>query len=281
MKIIEITENRPEATCLHASMLKNMMQSPKHYINAITERKSTPAMEFGTMVHKYLLEQNKFFDAYFVFDDNDICNEIGGAKPRSTNKYKDWYATLPTDKIAFSKDDYAKIGQIANIEYNETYKKIFTNAICEKKYYALVETDTNKRIWLTFTTDIVNVEKQIIADIKTTQSAEKRAFIRDIFKYKYQIQAYLYTTLTAYLYNFETPNFVIVALETDSPFNSNLFYLNQDTMDFAKYQTDMLLNLYADCLEKNVWQGYEIFNEKNIIEVDMPIYEKTNLDYFN
>lgn len=53
---------------------------------------TSDAMELGTMLHTALLRPDEYDDLYYMIDDQLIVQEIGGAKPRATNKYKEWMA---------------------------------------------------------------------------------------------------------------------------------------------------------------------------------------------
>ncbi len=52
--------------------------------------KESDALTFGSVYDKLLLEPESFNDDFHVIYDSEIIKEIGGAKPRSTKKYKDW-----------------------------------------------------------------------------------------------------------------------------------------------------------------------------------------------
>jgi len=67
--------------------------NPETYIMARDKGQSPPseAQSFGTAFHTALLRPNEFNQHYHVLNDTAIVQEIGGAKPRATNKYKAWY----------------------------------------------------------------------------------------------------------------------------------------------------------------------------------------------
>ena len=55
---------------------------------------SSKAFDIGSAFHCMVLEPEEFSNRYFVVNDEEICDEIGGKKPRMTKKYKEWYQKL-------------------------------------------------------------------------------------------------------------------------------------------------------------------------------------------
>lgn len=72
------------------SALKAFLQSPKHFYNYKMNKETTKAMEQGKIFHMACLEYDKLMSKYWVLDDSEKIEEIGGAKPRSTKVYREW-----------------------------------------------------------------------------------------------------------------------------------------------------------------------------------------------
>src|ERR1044072_4242689 len=78
---------------LSYSSLSCFKQSPEKFINyKMGIKEETDAMLYGSMMHCLSLEPADFYNRYHVIDDTEKCAEIGGAKPRATKVYKEWYA---------------------------------------------------------------------------------------------------------------------------------------------------------------------------------------------
>src|ERR1700722_5883559 len=74
---------------LSYTALANFIDSPKDFADYKLQKKEpTKAMIYGSMVHCLVLEPRDFLNRYYPLDDEMICMEIGGAKPRATKKYK-------------------------------------------------------------------------------------------------------------------------------------------------------------------------------------------------
>lgn len=114
---------------LSYSSLSAFIDSPKDFSDyCLRQRVETAAMIYGSMVHCLVLEPSQFEARYFVIEDRDICEQIGGAKPRAANKYKAWKA----DQMAFAggriivlPQDYAHARVVAyNVRTNRASAKI-------------------------------------------------------------------------------------------------------------------------------------------------------------
>ena len=116
-------------THLSFSSLKCFGENPKAFIDyKLKTITPTPAMVYGSMMHCLVLQPELFEQRYFVLDDAEIVADIGGAKPRATNKYKDWkneQEALAGEKIIVSAEDYlqASMQNIA-IKTNRSSNKI-------------------------------------------------------------------------------------------------------------------------------------------------------------
>lgn len=114
---------------LSYSSLSAFIDSPKDFSDyVLRQRIETPAMIYGSMVHCLVLEPGDFLYRYYPLDDSDICEQIGGAKPRSTKAYKLWKAEqgfLAGDKIIVSSADYAHAKVVAyNVRTNRASSRI-------------------------------------------------------------------------------------------------------------------------------------------------------------
>lgn len=114
---------------LSFSSLCQFKESPADFMRyKLGERVQTDAMIYGAMVHCLVLEPNDFENRYFTIDDTQVCIEIGGAKPRATNKYKDWYASESVKaggRILVETNDFLAAKVVAsNVNHNRAARKI-------------------------------------------------------------------------------------------------------------------------------------------------------------
>mgnify|MGYP003675537540 FL=1 len=72
-------------------------------------KKTSVALEFGSMYDTLLFEPQDFKERFRVIDEEQILLEIGGKNPRATRVYKDWKAEQDTDagdKALVNAEDY-------------------------------------------------------------------------------------------------------------------------------------------------------------------------------
>lgn len=101
--LTQLTHNRAQSIIdslmsheghLSYSSLCAFMDTPEKFVDyKMGQKEETDAMLYGAMLHCLVLEPEDFNNRYFVLEDEEICNSIGGAKPRATKQYKEWRET--------------------------------------------------------------------------------------------------------------------------------------------------------------------------------------------
>src|SRR5688572_30277110 len=114
---------------LSFSSLKAFADSPSSFLEyKLAKPEPTDAMLFGSMLHCLILEPQDFDKRYLCLDDADICNSIGGAKPRATKAYKEWKAIAIAEageRLIVETNDYLAAKIMAyNVRSNRASRKI-------------------------------------------------------------------------------------------------------------------------------------------------------------
>lgn len=94
-----------------------------------------------------------------------------------------------------------------------------------------------------------------IIDIKTTRDASQREFERSIFTHGYHIQGAHYLDAARVL-GLPAEHYVIVAVEKEAPFATQVFRLSEGAIDAGQEQLAVLKRRYAECLATDKWPGY-------------------------
>lgn len=176
---------------LSYSSISAFRQSPSRFIDyKLGVKEETDAMLYGSMLHCLILEPEDFFNRYHIIEDGDICAQIGGAKPRATKEYKEWYqvATQEAGKkeIVETADYHAAQVAAYNVRTNRASAKILS-MVTEKekpldwefknfKFKGFIDGDGDK----------------ILLDLKTCTDASPAKFQREIISRKYYLQAAMY-----------------------------------------------------------------------------------------
>lgn len=196
---------------------------------------TSDALSKGTMIHKYLLEPELFWDEYFFFDDTKKCIEISGAdwqqnnkKPRNTKAYKEWYVEkyqplVDQGKIAVSLEDLEFIEMIESKSLLiEPIKTMIQNS--EKE---LVVTGKFNGWQCKGKIDGLIHDSKKAYDIKTT-SKPIPEFIHSIKKYGYDRAAALYTELG------QLEEFTFIVFQTVEPYGVGVFDCSPEFLENGK-----------------------------------------------
>ena len=265
---------------LRCSEIKHLINSPAHLI-AEREKQSTISQELGTSIHCALLQPEKF-NTYIIFDETEIIEELtseGFASPRSTKKYKEWKSDFGKKNsgytiISLETSDICNIIK-ENIDLNPYASTLLTaEGICEKRIYFDIEeveiTGQPDKIVYPFE----YFQNGAIIDIKSCQKADEKSFVRDFWKYRYDIQASLYQYGVKKTYpEFENVNeipFFIIAVETVAPYGIIVYEIKQEDLNSAYDESVFLIKQYKLCETTGYYNSYE----NKIITIEKPNYMK-------
>lgn len=250
---------------LSYSSISAFKESPKDFIDYKTgERKETDAMIYGSMVHCLVLEPDDFENRYHPLDDSSICLEIGGAKPRATNKYKEWLTAqkkLAGDKSIVSPDDYRHARIIAaNVRFNRASRKVLDMAEEKEKP---IEWDFKN---FQFKGYIDGYGKRAIFDLKTCPDASPSKFHRDIISNGYYLQAAMYRM------GMQTSNpYFIIAVDKNG--GISVHQLDDDLIEYGLIEYTKLCDRFNECILSDSWsQSYDFWAERfdGIYRADKP-----------
>jgi len=151
-------------------------------------KKESEALYFGSLYDLLLFEPEKFNDLYFVLDDTDIVDSIGGKFPRNTKRYREWKAEQVEknrSKELASEADVKKAKEmIQRLKDCGLYDRRFAGG----KYQVEFNVDLDGVPLKGF---LDCLQDDSIIDSKSSRSIDK--FRYDVNSWSYDIQAYVYT----------------------------------------------------------------------------------------
>lgn len=230
---------------LSYSALCAFKKSPNHLLKYWEGKtKVTDAMQFGSIVHKLLLEPDSFNDDYAVFE---------GAR-RAGKEWQEFKAANDNKQIIklSELDDANAIVQ--NAMNNPIFNKLIQNKVHTEKEVRWNHAGVDFKGFVDLESYVDG--KTIVCDIKTTTDAGKR-FQRDLLYNDYKMQAAMY------LENYDDVDYYIIAVETTSPFNVQVYRLGYNLIlqGFAEYK-----NLVA---KYNEWNGEPVGYSDDVIEIEV------------
>lgn len=207
----------------------------------------TPALVFGALVHKLVLEPETFEDEYAV-------------GPEVNNRTKDGKAEWQAfedgagDKIAVKPADYEKAKAMADKVKDTPFVNKLLAGEHEKP---IVWTDDLTGELCKVRLDCLSTVAgdPVIVDYKTAADASTEAFIRAAINYGYDFQAAMYCEAVKQTTG-KNPRFVFIVQEKTEPYAVNI--LEADEL-LVKHGYDVfreLLGIYHECKETGVWWGY-------------------------
>jgi hypothetical protein len=211
----------------------------------------TPAMAFGSACHKFVLEQDEFWDEYAVSFKFDKRTKDG-------KKAYEIFCRENDGKEFISQDDYDIM--------DDMVKSLFSCPLAKKLIYGKGETET-PFFWTDPETGEkckVKVDRLVkfnrrwyVVDYKTTKSAETFRFNSDMWKLGYFMQAAMYTEGVMRAKKLKKrPGFLFVAQEKAPPYSVNVIEVSEEVMNAGIAKFHELLDRYHQCKELDLWPGY-------------------------
>lgn len=223
------------------SMLKTLLdKSPAHL--RFGERKPSPAMARGTLVHTAVLEPHRLGAEYVVAPDLD----------KRTKAYKEWAETV-TGKIIVNADEMhaaTSVGQALR-DCRELENVWAANPLIEASVFwqdELTKETCRCRpdVWL---------RGAILIDLKTINDASGDGCRKNIENFRYDMQAAFYSD-GVFAATGERVPFLCIFVEPEPPFAFKLLELDGEYLDIGRKSYRRALDTYAECKSRNVWPAY-------------------------
>lgn len=253
---------------LSFSSLSEFKSSPHDFIEyKLGQKKETEAMLYGAMLHCLVLEPHDFKNRYFILDDVDICAQIGGSKPRSTNRYKEWKEVAMQEaegKILVEQDDYIAVQLAANaVKSNRASKKILGMAPQHE-----VPIDWS---YINFKfKGYIDGNGEIMFDLKSCADASPDKFQREIISKSLYLQAAMYLTGTD---NVSKKDFYWIAV--DKMGGVSVHKAHEHLIDHGIKEYQFLTEKFNECiLTESFHQSYDFWSERwdGIFTADKPAW---------
>jgi len=275
---------------LSVSKMKLLKVSPAHYKEG-EEKEETEAMIFGSAYHCYILEPERFQKEYYVFDDSMMYEKLitdGFKSPRSTKEYKEWQESemrVIGERKVITKAQFDTIEKMkSRLMRHPMAKSLLTNGEPEVGLFGEILTNNDKSVKVKLRPDYIKEKKRVVVDLKTTADASLDGFTRLAAAGDYQIQAAFYLDMVQRLYDDQLPwSFVFIAQEKKAPYDFNLFEAGVKFIGQGRYEYELLIGLYAHCLETGRWPGYQVFcaNKFGMVELNLPAYAIKSIDWYD
>lgn len=229
------------------SELWRMHESPekfKYYRDHPPE--PTPALLFGQVVHKLMLQPETFDDDFAVAPNID----------RRTRDGKEAYSAFLTaseGKSIVTPEMYETAQRMAQRALQEPFVAKLLNGQKEVPFFW---TDEDTGIDCKCRVDCLSEigENLIIVDYKSCTDASNDSFMRDAMKYGYTLQSAMYSEGVERSTG-RKPLFVFIAQEKTEPYSINIFQAEEAFVRYGYDQFREYIGTYKYCMKTGNWYG--------------------------
>lgn len=231
-------------------------QTPAHlaaYLFGLT-KEETPAMRFGTIVHRAMLEPDTYKEGFYV-------------KPEgmrfTTKEGQGWQSEHSERPIITEAESEQIDAMVSSVHCHPFAKRLLAGGTPEQSIFVEDNNGTLRKSRLDALT-----KGNVIPDLKTTESAALDQFERNVSRYRYHVQAAYYID-NCKLAGIDKQAFFFICVEKTPPYLTRCLSLNADVIEYGRnlYQRD--IQIYRNCLESGKWPGWS----DSYDEVALPPWE--------
>ena len=224
---------------ISVSGLNLIDKSPAHYQASLQGyKKQSAAFLLGSAVHCAVLEPDEFPKRY-VLADYDRRTKEGKAKHAEM---------LDRGLEGLTAEMYTQvIGMQKSVLSHPLAKILFSNGNAEVSCFHN-EDGVHTKARADYLKD------DSIVDLKTTQDASPREFLKSVMNFKYYRQAAWY--LNKFNHYGPIDSFYFVAVEKEPPYAVAVYQLEDALIERGDVECDRLFRIYKNCLEMEDWPSY-------------------------
>lgn len=230
-------------------------ESPLHFWDSSYLNPDRPEPEYkahfalGSAAHTLLLGEDGFRDQYVIRPD-----EFPDWRTKASQQWRDGMVAI--GKNILTPQDLETIKGIARTVNAEPLIRdgLFSGFVESSMFWQ----DSETGVWLKSRPDVINPYAGIVADLKTTASADAMSCRRSIAEFGYFIQLALAAEGYKALTGEDIPNdgFILVFVETKRPYAVNLKPVDAEAIWYGRGMIRRAIRTFAECLNTGTWPGY-------------------------
>lgn len=245
--------SRSQLWRLHEGSPEKFMYAEEH------PEEPTPALIFGQMVHKLVLEPETFTDEFAVAPDVDRRTKDGKAA---------WalFAEMNEGKTIVKAEDYDTACAMRNaLMENDLVMKLLSGKHEVPLFWTDEMTGEKCKVRLDCFTPLTN--GAIVIDYKSTNDASTESFMRSAVNYGYDFQAAMYSEGVKKVTGKDAV-FYFIAQEKEPPYAFNVLAADDRFVKRGFGIFRELIGTYHECKVSGNWYGYMgIENQINLLEL--------------
>ncbi len=234
-------------------------------------KEPTADLIFGNAFHKWVLERDTFYEEFAI-------SPCYNKRKKDEKEAYERFVAKSKDKQIIAQDEFDKILLMANEIENSKYCNRLLNGEHEKSIY-FVDNLTNELCKVRPDCYRVIKDRVIITDLKSCRSSKTEDFMRDVTKYGYDLQAYMYSLGLSKVLNvpIENIDFVFIAVDKNEPYLINVLQADKYIFERGETLFRKYIGIYHHCKDTNNWYGLN--GEEDIINnLTLPNYMLKDID---
>lgn len=232
------------------SRLSKMAVCPA-YFKWCEENSQEPSddLVFGQALHKFVLENADFEKEFVVAPNIDKRTKAGK---------EEWENFLTTvgDRQVISQDQFDTIQAMSEAINANKYAVALLQGTHEQSMYAVDEL-TGENIKTRPDCYRQVGDRLVITDLKSCRSALTDDFMRDVVKYAYDLQAYMYCMNASKVLGIPIENidFVFICVQKSEPHLINILQADQYVLERGEALFREYIGTLKECKETGEWWG--------------------------
>lgn len=240
-----------------ASDIKMFLKSPRmyYYHKHAVKVEDTTKRHFpvGSAVHEKIMEPE-------LFDSNFVVSQKFDRRTKQGKEDAIAFELANQDRLIINEDEMSMIEQMSiNARQNATFMELLEDSLFEISCYTVDEVTGLK---IRMRPDMFPQTKSTIVDIKSCLDSSPKKFKKDIYSYDYSLSASYYSDFL------KRENYIFAAVEKQAPFQTSLYAISDEMLDYGRYQYRMGLDLLKWSIDNDYWCDYvefEILKESYLL----------------
>ena len=233
---------------LSGSWMDKLRVSPAHLRDSIDGPPEPPkdSLLFGSACHCAVLEPDSYADRYIAGPD------ING----NTKAYR-----------LFKEEAQKKGLTVLNAKQGRICEAMAVRARNHRTFHRLLNAEHQVEVSVVWELDgylckcrpdLVNPTQRLLSDYKTTISASKTGFAREIARYHYHTKASWYMDAMSHVTGESWDTFWFIAQEKRRPYLIAIHEIERGSAAYEQGRTEYLelFDTYKNCMKSGIWPGY-------------------------
>lgn len=258
------------------SMLDTFRESPRRFhalyvTKTMCSPRSTPAMEFGSLFHRYVLECDRYLSECFM--PPDLAPD-GTPWDRRKREHKEAWAAIEQDTrkpVTLETQQILVDMRAAINRHDQAARLVFGDD--GPVEHSVWWTDEATSLPLKARRDKVCRGGSLLVDLKTCRDSSPESFARDAVSYGYHRQAAMYLDGHRAVYGTAPIGFVFIAVSKEPPHDVACYELDREAIELGRHEIRQTLTALAECFSTDSWAAQ---HELQINSISLPKWAFTS-----